>query len=250
MTDEGTQMAVALPAAKTFSDFEKKKSISFKNALRLQESFTSAAERKALAWLAMRLGPYPGHIFSCAQLVWRQPGRNAGTPSQQAAAPLRFLRRSHDRYLWRAISDGWHGALGLYRLENRAGHVRGLSDALRSSVSGNLYRRHISTFVREIWANRNPDFTGSGKCGPVVSSRRANPRLVLPRVRRGRNRGHCGDGSDAGGFHGVQYAETVSRRAAALMVELRDFALEILANSNEAQSMIKKCSDSFCAALS
>ena len=55
MMDEATQLAVALPVAKTFSDFEKKKSISFKNALRLQESFTSAAERKALAWLAMRL---------------------------------------------------------------------------------------------------------------------------------------------------------------------------------------------------
>jgi archaetidylinositol phosphate synthase len=55
MMDEVTQIAVALPAAKTFSDFEKKKSVSFKNALRLQESFTSAAERKALAWLAMRL---------------------------------------------------------------------------------------------------------------------------------------------------------------------------------------------------
>jgi len=55
MMDEATQLAVALPVAKTFSDFEKKKSISFKNALRLQESFTSAAEHKALAWLAMRL---------------------------------------------------------------------------------------------------------------------------------------------------------------------------------------------------
>jgi len=55
MMDEATQLAVALPVAKTFSDFEKEKSISFKDALRLQESFTSAAERKALAWLAMRL---------------------------------------------------------------------------------------------------------------------------------------------------------------------------------------------------
>jgi archaetidylinositol phosphate synthase len=57
MTDEGTQMAVALPAAKTLSDYQKKKSVSFKDAFRLQESFTSAAERKALAWLAARLPP-------------------------------------------------------------------------------------------------------------------------------------------------------------------------------------------------
>ncbi len=61
MTNEGTEMAVALPAAKTLSDYEKKKSVSFKDAFRLQESFTSAAERKALAWLAARL---PARVHS------------------------------------------------------------------------------------------------------------------------------------------------------------------------------------------
>ncbi len=55
MTDEGSQMAVALSTAKTLSNSRKKKSASFKDALRLQESFTSAAERKVLVWLAMRL---------------------------------------------------------------------------------------------------------------------------------------------------------------------------------------------------
>ncbi|HEX4642362.1 MAG TPA: CDP-alcohol phosphatidyltransferase family protein, partial [Candidatus Acidoferrales bacterium] len=34
---------------------ENKKPLTFKDALRLQESFTAAAERRALAWLAARL---------------------------------------------------------------------------------------------------------------------------------------------------------------------------------------------------
>src|ERR1700692_4148125 len=55
MTDEGTQMAATLLAEKKIPVRENKKSVPFKDALRLQESFTAAAERKALAWLAPRL---------------------------------------------------------------------------------------------------------------------------------------------------------------------------------------------------
>jgi archaetidylinositol phosphate synthase len=55
MTDEGTQMVVTSPYAKMIPVRETKKSVPFKDAFRLQESFTAAAERKALAWLAVRL---------------------------------------------------------------------------------------------------------------------------------------------------------------------------------------------------
>src|SRR6202049_1731032 len=55
MTDEGTQMAATLLAEKKIPVREDKKSVPFKDAFRLQESFTAAAERKALAWLAARL---------------------------------------------------------------------------------------------------------------------------------------------------------------------------------------------------
>ena len=55
MTDEGTQMAAASLAAKPIPVQGNKKSVPFKDAFRLQESFTAAAERKALAWLAPRL---------------------------------------------------------------------------------------------------------------------------------------------------------------------------------------------------
>jgi archaetidylinositol phosphate synthase len=55
MTGEETPMGSTSPAEKTISIPAAKKSVSFKNAFRLQESFTAAAERKALAWLAMRL---------------------------------------------------------------------------------------------------------------------------------------------------------------------------------------------------
>ena len=55
MTDEGTQMAATLLAEKKIPVRETKKSVPFKDAFRLQESFTAAAERKALAWLAARL---------------------------------------------------------------------------------------------------------------------------------------------------------------------------------------------------
>ena len=55
MTDEGTQMVVTLPYGKKIPVRENKKSVPFKDAFRLQESFTAAAERKALAWLAARL---------------------------------------------------------------------------------------------------------------------------------------------------------------------------------------------------
>jgi archaetidylinositol phosphate synthase len=54
--DEGTTMVAASFVAKTIPIQEKgKQSVPFKDAFRLQESFTAAAERKALAWLAARL---------------------------------------------------------------------------------------------------------------------------------------------------------------------------------------------------
>ncbi len=55
MTEEGTQMAAASLAAKAIPIQKNEKSVPFKDAFRLQESFTAAAERKALAWLAARL---------------------------------------------------------------------------------------------------------------------------------------------------------------------------------------------------
>jgi phosphatidylglycerophosphate synthase len=55
MMDEATTMVPTSLAAKTIPIQEIKKSVPFKDAFRLQESFTAAAERKALAWLAMRL---------------------------------------------------------------------------------------------------------------------------------------------------------------------------------------------------
>jgi archaetidylinositol phosphate synthase len=55
MMDEATPMTPTSLAARTIPIQENKKSVPFKDALRLQESFTAAAERKALAWLAVRL---------------------------------------------------------------------------------------------------------------------------------------------------------------------------------------------------
>jgi archaetidylinositol phosphate synthase len=55
MSDEGAQMAAIAQGAKTIPSRDGKKSVPFKDALRLQESFTASAERKALAWLALRL---------------------------------------------------------------------------------------------------------------------------------------------------------------------------------------------------
>jgi archaetidylinositol phosphate synthase len=57
MTDGGSQMTAALLAVKNIPVRENKKSVPFKDAFRLQESFTAVAERKALAWLAVRLPP-------------------------------------------------------------------------------------------------------------------------------------------------------------------------------------------------
>jgi archaetidylinositol phosphate synthase len=55
MSDEGAQMAAIAQSAKTIPPRDGRKSVPFKDALRLQESFTASAERKALAWLAARL---------------------------------------------------------------------------------------------------------------------------------------------------------------------------------------------------
>jgi phosphatidylglycerophosphate synthase len=55
MTGEETQMAAGSPSLKKNPFMETGKSVPFKNAFRLQESFTAAAERKILAWLAARL---------------------------------------------------------------------------------------------------------------------------------------------------------------------------------------------------
>lgn len=55
MTGQGTPV-ISMPfAAKTIPAQEKRESVSFQDAARLQESFTAGAERKALAWLAARL---------------------------------------------------------------------------------------------------------------------------------------------------------------------------------------------------
>jgi archaetidylinositol phosphate synthase len=55
VTEEGTQMAAKSLDAKTISVRRNKNPSVFKDALRIQESFTAEAERKALAWLAVRL---------------------------------------------------------------------------------------------------------------------------------------------------------------------------------------------------
>ena len=55
MMDEGTTIVATSLAANTIPVREARKSVLFKDAFRLQESFTAAAERKALAWLAARL---------------------------------------------------------------------------------------------------------------------------------------------------------------------------------------------------
>ena len=55
MMNEGTPTVPTSLAARTIPIQENKKSVPFQNAFRIQESFTAAAERKALAWLAARL---------------------------------------------------------------------------------------------------------------------------------------------------------------------------------------------------
>jgi phosphatidylglycerophosphate synthase len=55
MTHEGVTMLQTPLAGKTSSAVQTGKPASFRDALRRQESFTAAAERKALAWLAARL---------------------------------------------------------------------------------------------------------------------------------------------------------------------------------------------------
>jgi phosphatidylglycerophosphate synthase len=55
MTEEGAQIAATPLAARGIPVRKIPKRVPFKNALRLQQSFTAAAERKALAWLAERL---------------------------------------------------------------------------------------------------------------------------------------------------------------------------------------------------
>ena len=55
MMNEGTPMVPTSLALQKIPMRGTKKSVPFKDAFRLQESFTAAAERKALAWLAARL---------------------------------------------------------------------------------------------------------------------------------------------------------------------------------------------------
>jgi archaetidylinositol phosphate synthase len=63
MTNDGaqTQIAGTLPPGKEISIPGNRNVCAFKDAVRLQESFTAAAERKTLAWLAARL---PGRVNS------------------------------------------------------------------------------------------------------------------------------------------------------------------------------------------
>jgi archaetidylinositol phosphate synthase len=55
MTNEGTQLDISTLPVQGIPLRDAKESIPFANAIRLQESFTARAERKALVWLAARL---------------------------------------------------------------------------------------------------------------------------------------------------------------------------------------------------
>ena len=55
MRQQGTQVAVTVYAARPMPPGKAAKSIAFKDAVRLQEGFTAAVERRVLAWLAARL---------------------------------------------------------------------------------------------------------------------------------------------------------------------------------------------------
>jgi len=58
MRQHGTQVAVTALAVRSMPLGKAAKSVSFKDAVRLQESFTAAVERRALAWLVARLPPW------------------------------------------------------------------------------------------------------------------------------------------------------------------------------------------------
>src|SRR4029077_4492093 len=58
MTNEGARLDVRTLPVPRIPARGAKGSIAFANAIRLQESFTARAERKALAWLAARLPPW------------------------------------------------------------------------------------------------------------------------------------------------------------------------------------------------
>jgi archaetidylinositol phosphate synthase len=58
MTNEGAQLDIRTLAVRRIPARGAKKSIPFANAIRLQESFTAQAERKALVWLAARVPPW------------------------------------------------------------------------------------------------------------------------------------------------------------------------------------------------
>ena len=58
MTNEGAQLEIRTLPVRRVPPRGAKKSIPFANAIRLQESFTARAERKALDWLAARVPPW------------------------------------------------------------------------------------------------------------------------------------------------------------------------------------------------
>ena len=55
MAEQDARIGGAARGERTLCDRESTKSAGFKNALRLQESFTAPVEREVLAWLAARL---------------------------------------------------------------------------------------------------------------------------------------------------------------------------------------------------
>jgi archaetidylinositol phosphate synthase len=58
MTNEGARLEIRTLPVRRIPARDAKKSIPFANAIRLQESFTAQAERKALVWLAARVPPW------------------------------------------------------------------------------------------------------------------------------------------------------------------------------------------------
>ncbi len=157
----------------------------FKDAVRIQDSFTAAMERKALLWLAVRIParinsdhltllgfaamflagasyrpramefswPAAGDGLPRGELVWRQPRWHARAPEKLPTPSLRILRRPHHRFVWSNFSYDGSWCLGVPRLANRYGHACRLPAAFHRNVSRFVHFGGVPAVLREVRAN-------------------------------------------------------------------------------------------------
>ena len=104
-----------------------------------------------------------GERLARRELVRRQPGWDTRPGSKAGTAPLRFLCRSHGRFLQCPFLNGRSGSVGLYDASGCRSPSHHPSAALDQPVPGGLFPGRLSAVVLDIRPHGTEDIARRGE---------------------------------------------------------------------------------------